>query len=138
MEKKDLINKKSKQQKKLSSKEAELDQLDDKISQLKEIKTKLVNLKDEVKTIKKNVRPMVDDEHDYWKGDLKEDWEDVAKNDLIDEGLKAYIEKVDNNLDEVIIKIMELENKKYSTEGIIGSLKSGINWLGTQIETLFN
>ncbi|MBC1886321.1 YwqH-like family protein [Listeria seeligeri] len=138
MEKENLINKRSKQQKQLSLKEAELVQLDDKISQLKKIKTKLVDLKEEVKDIKKNVKSMVDDEHNYWKGDLKDNWEDKVKNDLIDDGVKVYIDKIDNNLDEVNIKIMEFENEKYSTEGVIGSLKSGINWLGTQIENLFN
>ncbi|MBC2377633.1 DUF5082 family protein [Listeria welshimeri] len=138
MEKAHLISKKRNKQRELSSKEAELGHLDRQISQLKEIKIKLVSLKEDVKAVKKNVKSVVDEKRDYWKGDLNDEWKDNTKNNLIEAGLKAYIDKVDTNLDEVNIKIMELENEKYNTEGFIGDLKSGINWLGTQIENLFN
>ncbi|MBC1343622.1 DUF5082 domain-containing protein [Listeria welshimeri] len=138
MSKENLLEQKNKKTQELSQKKSELGDIEKDIEDLKIIKENLEKVKEEAKESKKNTEALIIENHDRWKGVLKDKWEIQTETDLINEGIKEYIDKVDRNLDEINLKIMELENKKYNTEGVIGNLRSGLNWLGTQIENFIN
>ena len=63
---------------------------------------------------------------------------DLFKGSLINGSIATYIKNVDRNLDDLNTELMRLQNEANSTEGLIGSLKSSLNWISTKIENIFN
>jgi len=57
------------------------------------------------------------------QGQLFEDYQNLLKTNLIDEGMSSYIKNIDTNLDALNNELMRLQNEVYRTEGIIGSIK---------------
>ena len=72
------------------------------------------------------------------QGQLFEDYQNLLKTNLIDEGMSSYIKNIDTNLDALNNELMRLQNEVYRTEGIIGGIKASLNWLSTKIENLIN
>ncbi|MBC1896284.1 DUF5082 domain-containing protein [Listeria booriae] len=112
--------------------------LEDKIREIEAIKKDIKVLKKDAKDLKEKIQNELNKDHEYWKGDLFRTNKNKMKDSLIESGFNTYINKIDDNLDKLNTKQMQLENEIHSTEGLIGSLKSGMNWLSTQIDNLFN
>lgn len=112
--------------------------LEDKISQLEALKKEFVTLKSDANQLKRDLTMETFQVHEYWQGQLFEDYQNLLKTNLIDEGMSSYIKNIDTNLDALNNELMRLQNEVYRTEGIIGSIKASLNWLSTKIENLIN
>lgn len=112
--------------------------LEDKISQLEALKKEFVQLKSDANQLKRDLTMETLQVHEYWQGQLFEDYQNLLKTNLIEEGMSSYIKNIDTNLDALNDELMRLQNEVYRTEGIIGGIKASLNWLSTKIENLIN
>ncbi|MEI3612687.1 DUF5082 family protein [Pseudogracilibacillus sp. SO30301A] len=116
----------------------ELNSLEDRINRLEALKKEFVTLKTDANQLKQDLTMETFQFHEYWQGQLFGEYERLLAANLIHDGMTTYIKNIDTNLDELNNELMRLQNEVYSTEGIIGSIKSSLNWLTTKIENLIN
>ena len=128
-----------------NSKHSELNQcnwqlasLNDRTESIKILKGKLIDLKSDLLDLKSKLKEESKESHDYWKGQLLKEHNNLLINSLINGSFTIYIKNIDRNLDDLNTELMRLQNEVYSTEGLIGSLKASLNWIATKIENLFN
>lgn len=112
--------------------------LNQKIQRIQDLKADFVEHKSELNDLKKKLKSISKEDYDYWIGDRLDQYKTILKSDLINDSLSDYIKKVDQNLDELNNELMRLQNEVYNTEGIIGNIKSALNWIATKIENLIN
>lgn len=112
--------------------------LNERIQRIEEIIEEFANYKSDLIDHRNDVRIVSNRDYTYWQGDLFDDYHDQIKDELVNDSLKEYIRAIDDNLDNLNNEKMRLENEVYNTEGIIGNIKSALNWLGTKIENLLN
>ena len=116
----------------------QLASLNDRIESVKLLKGKFIDLKSELLDFKSKLKEESRESHDYWKGQLLKEHNNVFKSSLINGSLSTYIKNVDRNLDDLNTELMRLQNEAYSTEGVIGSIKASLNWISTKLENIFN
>ncbi len=112
--------------------------LNSKIEKIEQLKAELVEHKAELNELRKELKTFSKESYEYWQGDRLNKYKRLLKDDLVNGNLKTYIQKVDQNLDELNNELMRLQNEVYSTEGLIGNIKSALNWISTKIENLVN
>ena len=139
------VNEKIELQNQYNSKQSELNQctwqlasLNDRIESVKSLKEKFIDLKSDLEDFKSKLREESRESHDYWKGQLLKEHNNLFKSSLINGSIATYIKNIDRNLDDLNTELMRLQNEAYSTEGLIGSLKSSLNWISTKIDNIFN
>ncbi len=128
----------SKTQQELQACTNELGVLRGKIAEIDQIIEDFIQFKSDLKEHRSEFKQLADESHDLWQGELFDRHQGDMKADLYSSSLKEYINKVDDNLDNLNNERMRLQNEIYSTEGLIGSLRSAINWLSTKISNLLN
>lgn len=116
----------------------ELGILRGKIAEIDQIIEDFVQFKSDLREHRSEFKQLNNESYDLWQGELFDQYQGDAKADLYSSSLKDYISKVDDNLDNLNNERMRLQNEIYSTEGLIGNLKSAINWLSTKISNLLN
>ena len=116
----------------------ELATLNDRIDSIKSLKEKFVELKSDLQNFKGILKDETRENHNYWKGQLLKEHNDLLESSLINGSLSTYIKNIDRNLDDLNNELMRLQNEANSAEGLIGSLKSSLNWISTKIENIFN
>lgn len=116
----------------------ELGVLQGKIAEIDQIIEDFTQFKSDLREHRSEFKQLADESYDLWQGELYEQHQDDMKADLYSSSLKEYISKVDDNLDNLNNERMRLQNEVYSTEGLIGNIKSAINWLSTKISNLLN
>lgn len=112
--------------------------LNNKIERIEKLKAEFVQHKNEFIALEKKLKTISKEDYDYWIGARLDNYQDLLAADLITDSLSDYIMKIDQNLDELNNELMRLQNEVYSTEGLIGSIKSALNWISTKIENLMN
>lgn len=112
--------------------------LNNKITRVEKLKAEFVEHKSELIALQNKLKTIAKENYDYWIGDRLDHYQDLLRADLVNDSLSDYIKKIDQNLDELNNELMRLQNEVYSTEGLIGSIKSALNWLSTKIENLVN
>ncbi|MFD1850863.1 DUF5082 family protein [Oceanobacillus bengalensis] len=112
--------------------------LNAKIQRIESIIGEFTNFKSDLIDHRNDVKIVANKDYTYWQGDLFDNYHDEIKDQLVNDSLKEYIRSIDDNLDNLNNEKMRLENEVYSTEGLIGSIKSALNWLGTKIDNLLN
>lgn len=122
----------------INSCNAQLASLDDRIEAIKLLKEKFVELKSDLHDFKQNLKAEARESHEFWKGQLLNEHNDLFRGSLINDSLSTYIKNVDRNLDDLNNELMKLQNEIYSTEGLLGSLKASLNWISTKIDNLVN
>ncbi len=138
MGKEELEKQKNEKERDLKTHHTQLNTIEEKINDAKNIVKKFQDLKEDMEDLKKDVRKLKNEDHDHWKGDLLDKWQDDTDEHLVDGSFKTYIKNIDQNVDDLNEKIMKLENEKLEEQGIIGEIKSGINWLSTEITNIVN
>lgn len=116
----------------------QLASLNDRIESVKLLKEKFIDLKSDLLDFKSKLKEESRESHDYWKGQLLKEHNNVFNSSLINGSLSTYIKNVDRNLDDLNTELMRLQNEAYSTEGLIGSIKASLNWISTKLENIFN
>lgn len=139
------MGEKAELQRDYSAKESELNMcvsnlsgLEEQISRLKELKREFVTLKSDANELKRNLVMESLQHHDYCKGQLFGEYNNLLTSNLVNEGMITYVKNIDTNLDALNNELMRLENEVYRTEGIIGSIKASLNWITTKLENLVN
>jgi len=116
----------------------DLSGLEERIRQLEALKNEFKTLKSDANELKRNLTMESLQVHEYWKGELFGEHQNLFKSELIHDGMQTYVKNIDTNLDALNNELMRLENEVYRTEGIIGHLKASLNWISTKIENLVN
>lgn len=104
---------------------------------VKEIYDELRKIKSEFVKQKKAVASKKDEHDDSWTGNLHDTKFVTPAGNLIsyfDSSIKA----MDDNIDELLIKINEYENKALEMDGLIGQLGILLNNISGWIESFFN
>lgn len=112
--------------------------LEERISKLEALKKEFKSLKSDANELKRHLTMESLQVHEYWKGELFGDHQNLLKSELIHDGMQTYVKNIDTNLDALNNELMRLQNEVYRTEGIIGHLKASLNWISTKIENLIN
>lgn len=133
-----LQNQYNSQQTQLNQCSWQLVSLNDKIESIKILKGKFIDLKNDLLDLKSKLNEESRESHKYWKGQLLQDHNDLFKSSLVNGSLSTYIKNVDRNLDDLNNELMRLQNEVYSTEGLIGKIKSSLNWIATKLDNLVN
>ncbi|KYG26016.1 DUF5082 family protein [Alkalihalobacillus trypoxylicola] len=112
--------------------------LNGKIAQLDVIIQDFAQFKSDMQDHRNKFRQLANENYDQWQGRLFNMSQQNMRANLEFTTLRDYINKVDDNLDELNNERMRLQNQIYSTEGLMGTIKSGMNWLSTKISNLLN
>ncbi|MFC4620325.1 DUF5082 family protein [Camelliibacillus cellulosilyticus] len=122
----------------LASHHQHIAMLNEKIARIEAIKKDFADFKSDMKEFRSKVSQIAQKDYDDWQGVLIQEYRTKIYDDLVFTALNTYIDKIDDNLDRLNDELMRLQNEIYSTEGIIGHIKEGLNWLKTKIENLLN
>jgi len=125
----DLINKRAQLEQKQAEKQGYLDTA----AQIEKIYQRMSEDKQIIKIHKANVRTFSEAEYSGFQGDLFRNKYEPKLLELLS-SYDEVIFNLDNNLDELNLKIAAFENKAYNCDAAIGSLHSLINSLIQQIE----
>lgn len=112
--------------------------LNERIQRIEQIIDEFANFKNDLIDHRKDVKILANRDYAYWQGDLFDDYHHEIKDEVVNNSLKEYIRSIDDNLDNLNNEKMRLQNQVYDTQGIIGNIKSALNWLSTKIENLLN
>lgn len=104
---------------------------------VKEIYDELRKIKSEFVKQKKAVASKKDEHDDSWTGNLHDTKFVTPTGDLISY-FNSSIKAMDENIDELLIKINEYENKALEMDGLIGQLEILLNNISGWIESFFN
>lgn len=116
----------------------ELSGLENRITQLEALKKEFKSLKSDANELKRNLTMESIQVHEYWKGELFGEHQNILTSELINDGMQTYVKNIDTNLDALNNELLRLQNEVYKTEGIIGHLKASLNWISKKIENLIN
>lgn len=128
----------SRKQQELQACTNELGILQGKIAEIDQIIEDFIQFKSDLREHRSEFKQLTDESYELWQGELYDQHQSDMKADLYSSSLKEYINKVDDNLDSLNNERMRLQNEIYRTEGLIGSIRSAINWLSTKISNLMN
>lgn len=110
-----------------------------KIERLKTAKKAMAGIKQQLRTQKKSVVRLAEDDGTYgkWTGERKKKTQQYFAETVIGE-YTDYISAVDRRHDDICDEITRLENEIYSLYGTIGYLTGCINNLLNELETATN
>ena len=109
-----------------------------KIQEIRKIYDELSKLKDDFNKEKKSLSKLKDQYSNDWTGNLYKTQFKQPVADLINNELNKSIKAIDTNMDRLIDKINEYENKIFELQGVLGRLASLINNIIGTIEKWLN
>lgn len=112
--------------------------LEEKLERLEYAKRQLSDEKDAAKSLRKQMEKLPESYEENWQGE-KYEWLCSRNADWIVPGLKTYRDTgIDGMLDEVCDEITRLENENRELGVVLGAIANSLNWLGNELEKLFN
>lgn len=124
-------------QSQISSAQSKKESYLEEAKKVKEIYDELRKIKSEFVKQKKAVASKKDEYDDSWTGNLHDTKFVTPTGDLISY-FNSSIKAMDENIDELLIKINEYENKALEMDGLIGQLEILLNNISGWIESFFN
>ena len=112
--------------------------INEKIERLQQLKMEFIEHKHDLIQLQNKLVTFSKEDTDEWMGDRRRQYKDLLKDEVINGSLNDYINKWDQNLDELNNELVRLQNELYRTENLISSIKSILHNLSTQIENLVN
>lgn len=109
-----------------------------KINQIKKIYNHLQKIKVDYYTEKKSLFKLKNENSDEWTGNLYKTQFNQPVSSVIDNELNTTIQAIDSDMDRLIDKMNEYENKIFECDGLLGQIEIWINNLLGTIEKWFN
>lgn len=108
--------------------------LNTKIERIEHLKAEFIEHRDELIALEKRLQSLSKEDYDYWIGERLDKYQTLLESELINDRLRHYINRVEQNIDELNRESIRLKNEMYNTEGLIGNVKSTLTSLTTKIE----
>lgn len=109
-----------------------------KVQEIKKIYDELSKLKNDFNSEKTSLNTLKNEDSNDWTGNLYKTQFKQPVGNLVEKELNKTITAIDTNMDRLIDKMNEYENKIYELDGLLGHLASMINNILGTIEKWIN
>jgi chromosome segregation ATPase len=123
----------------LNTCQADIRSIEEQLEFVRQKKSQLGNLKGDIRENRQKAQKVdMSIQFTEWRGENYGNFNEAYVHDLCNTKYTTYIDEVDNNLDALINEERRLENKLQENQGLLGSIRQGLNWITSELEKITN